>query len=166
MEYLSLVDENDNVIRKASIKEVYEKFLTHRLVHVFCVDENGMIALQLRSKTKSFFSSSWTSSGSGHVQFGEEYIGAAKRELYEEVGVKGELEFLGKDLYEDMKYQVGLKKFIGSFKCVVSSDVKFKIDEREVEKVLFFTIDEIKNMIDKGEKFHPECIYLLNKYFF
>jgi hypothetical protein len=30
----------------------------------------------------------------------------------------------------------------------------------------FFAIEKINEMVEKGEKFHPELLFLLRKYFF
>ena len=57
----------------------------------------------------------------------------------------------------------GRKHFAAFFKG--KYDGEFDIDPNEVSKVQFFTKDGINNMINNGEKFHPECLFVLNKYF-
>lgn len=37
--------------------------------------------------------------------------------------------------------------------------------KKELLKVCFFSLEEIQKMVDKGEKFHPELLFLLKKHF-
>ena len=164
MEFSDVVNERDEVIGKASKKEIYEKLLTHRIVHILIFNTKGRMALQLQSKNKSFCPRHWNSAAAGHVLSGENYEQAALRELEEEIGVKTEIIFQHKDLYEyKNNFKKGLKKILGTFRTVF--DGPFKINPREVEKVEFFTLDKIQDMIDSGEKFHPEMLFLLRKHF-
>ncbi|MBC8288789.1 MAG: NUDIX domain-containing protein, partial [Planctomycetes bacterium] len=52
--------------------------------------------LQLRSTTKDQYPSCWTASASGHLDAGEDYETAARRELEEELGLTSPIEFLTK----------------------------------------------------------------------
>ena len=159
MEFLDIVNEQNEVVGKASHDEIYEKKLPHRIVHVLIFDKDGKLALQLRSKQKSFCPQHWSTPVGGHVQSGETYEEAAKRESIEELGIKPDVAFLYSDLYEDE----GLKKFLSTFELVY--DGPFNINPAEVEKVEFFTLEEIQIMIKNGEKFHPELLFLLKKHF-
>lgn len=40
-----------------------------------------------------------------------------------------------------------------------------KLDPNEVERVQFFSLEEIRKMVEKKEKIHPECVFGLKKYF-
>ena len=66
---------------------VHEKGLFHRAVHIFARSKNGMWILQKRSASKDIDPLLWTSSCSGHVDAGEDYLNAAVRECEEELGV-------------------------------------------------------------------------------
>lgn len=157
-EYLDIVDENDEVVGRASFQEVYEKSSRHRICHVFIFNDEGKMALQIRSKEKFFCPGCWSTSAGGHVQSGETYEQAALREFEEELGRKNEIEFLGKDYYGPKN------KFLVSFRTVVNES--FDFNKKEVESLEFFTIDEIRDKVERGEKFHPELLFLLEKYFF
>lgn len=160
MEMLDVIDENDEVIGQAEHGEIYEKELLHRICHILIFNSEGKIALQLRSKNKKFRPGHWATSVGGHVQSGETYEEAALREMEEEVGVKIPIKFLRKDWYED-KRSNGFRKSLGTFKATFNGP--FNINPEEVEKVEFFSIDEIKSMIKEDEKFHPELLFLLEK---
>ncbi|MFT4297827.1 MAG: NUDIX hydrolase [Candidatus Woesearchaeota archaeon] len=159
MEFLDAVDENDNAIGKFSKDEIYSKKLRHRIVHVHIFNDKGEMALQLRAKGLKFCPEHWCTSVGGHVQSGESYEEAALREYKEELGAKSNIEFFSKDLYSAN----GLEKFVVAFKAKASGN--FKIESRAIQKVEFFSIEQIKNMIVQGEKFHPELLFLLKKYF-
>ena len=126
MEFLDIVDENDNVIGKASKEEIYRKLLLHRIVHIFIFNNKGEMALQLRSKDKSFCPGYWSTVEGGHVQSGETYEEAVLREFKEELGTKTEIIFAYKDLYND---SMGLQKFLVTFKSV--SNGPFKVNPKE-----------------------------------
>lgn len=162
MEFLDVVDENDNVIGKAEKSEIYSTELLHRIVHIFIFNKEGKLALQMQGENKKFCPLHWVTSAAGHVQSGETWKEAALRELKEEIGITVELKELGKDIYQ--KHGTKLKKIIGSF--TAHYDGNFCIDKHEVEAIKFFSMDEITKMIKNNEKFHPELFFLLEKYFF
>jgi len=161
MEILDVVNDKDEVIGEASIKEIYEKRLPHRIVHILIFNKKGEMALQFRSKHKSFCPQHWSTPVGGHVQKGEAAEQAALREFQEELGVKKKIEFAYKDFYDGDKNVP--KKFLITFKT--KYDGPFKINPEEVEKIEFFSLKKIMRMIKQGEKFHPELLFLLRKHF-
>ena len=164
MEFIDVVNENDEVIGNAPRDEIYDKRLLHRIVHIFLFNDNGDIALQLQSKHKKFCPFYWSSSAAGHVKSGETSEEAAIRELEEEIGVKTKIDFIYKDIYEyKNSVRVGLKKLLITFKSKFNGP--FKINPWEVEKVEFFTLEKIQQMVNNGEKFHPELLFLLKRHF-
>lgn len=164
MEFLDVVDESDNILRSAPRKEVYENLLTHRIAHVIVFDSEGKMALQMRSSEVSFCPLHWCTTAGGHVRSGETYEQAALRELKEETGKTLRIVFAHKDLYEYKNNpRKGLKKFLATF--TAKFDGPFSIDKKDVDRIEFFTLGEIQKMINKGEKFHPELLFLLKKYY-
>lgn len=163
MEYIDVVNDKDEVTGVASYPDIYKKLLLHRIVHIFIFNDKGEMALQKRSKKKSFMGQAWSTSVGGHVQSGETYEHAAHRELKEELGRDVDIQFLYKDLYEDTQIQVGSKKFLTTFKAIFNGP--FAFNPEEVETVSFFSLAEIKKMITRGDKFHPELLFLLEKHF-
>jgi len=85
-ELFDVVDHEDRVIAQAPRREVHARKLLHRAVHVLVHDADGRLFLQRRSPTKDTFPNCWDSSCSGHVDAGENYVIAARRELGEELG--------------------------------------------------------------------------------
>ncbi|MDF1497670.1 MAG: NUDIX domain-containing protein [Patescibacteria group bacterium] len=159
-EILDIVNLNDEVVSQATRDEVYEKSLCHRIVHVLIFNDDGKMALQKRSQTVSFCPGYWSTAVGGHVQTGETYVEGAFREFEEELNMIGALEFFSKDLYEAKGSPT---KFVAAFKSRFNGS--FQPNPNDVEMVDFFTMDEIKQMMREGEKFHPELLFLLEKYF-
>jgi isopentenyl-diphosphate delta-isomerase len=85
-ELFDVVDEADRVIGRAPRREVHARKLNHRATHILVHDDVGRVFLQRRSLTKDSFPGCWDSSCSGHVDAGENYETAARRELGEELG--------------------------------------------------------------------------------
>ncbi len=85
-ELFDVVDLDDRITGHASRREVHAQKLLHRAVHVLVHDPNGHLFLQRRGPDKDTFPGCWDSSCSGHVDAGEDYPGAARRELGEELG--------------------------------------------------------------------------------
>jgi isopentenyl-diphosphate delta-isomerase len=163
MEINDIVNDKDEVIGKATCDEIYEKFLNHRIVHILIFNDKGEMALHLRSKYKPFCPNYWCTPAGGRVQSGESYEKAALRELGEELGIRIKIHFAYKDIYIDHKDETALKMFLATFRADYNGP--FKINPAEVKKIGFFSLDKIKEMINKGEKFHPELLFLLKKYF-
>jgi len=160
-EFLDVVDRSDNVIGRASKEEVYRRALCHRIVHVLIFNDKGEMALQLRSPNISFCPGHWSTAVGGHVQSGETSEQAALREYKEELGAISKLAFFSKDFY----HAPGTPdKFLITFKTRFNGP--FKPDPDAVTMVEFFTLEDIKKMLEKGEKFHPELLFLLRKHFF
>jgi isopentenyl-diphosphate delta-isomerase type 1 len=86
-EWFDVVNECDEVVSRATRREVHARGLLHRAVHVLVFDRAGRIFLQKRSMKKDMSPGLWDSSCSGHVDAGEDYDAAATRELGEELGV-------------------------------------------------------------------------------
>ena len=86
-EWFDVVNERDEVVRRATRREVHATGLWHRAVHVMGFDAAGRVFLQKRSMLKDLSPGLWDSSCSGHLDAGEDYDAAAVRELREEIGV-------------------------------------------------------------------------------
>jgi isopentenyldiphosphate isomerase len=160
MEFLDIVNENDEIIGVASKEDIYKKLLCHRIVHVLIFNNEAKMFLQKRSTTVSFCPDFWSTAVGGHVDTGESYEQAALREYTEELGTTSVLELIGKDFYTTPNTP---NKFFTTFKTVFNSP--FYPNSEEVSEITAFNISEIKNMIAAEEKFHPELLFILNKYY-
>lgn len=156
---LQVVDENDVPIGEASRDEILEKNLFHRISRVMLSNPDGKILLQKRSK-HVFFPGLWDHSAAGHVDGGEDYLTAAKREMTEEIGVSGiDLEEMAYYKTEEVIEGVELKRFNKLYKGQIDF-TPTDIDPTEVSEVKWFSLDEIKAMI----KNNPDEITIGLKY--
>jgi isopentenyldiphosphate isomerase len=160
MEVIDVVSKNDEIIGKALKREIYDKKLLHRIIHVLIFNKKGDMLLQMRGNV-SYCPFHWSTSVGGHVKSGESCKDAALREYKEELGANSPIEFFSKDFF---KGTGGPDKFLYTFKSVY--DGPFNPDKKDVEKIGFFSIKGIEKMIKNGEKFHPELLFLLRKHFF
>jgi isopentenyl-diphosphate delta-isomerase type 1 len=87
-EWFDVVNERDEVVGRATRRDVHARGLLHRAVHVLVFDRQGRVFLQKRSMKKDMSPGLWDSSCSGHLDSGEDYDTAAQRELGEEIGLK------------------------------------------------------------------------------
>lgn len=87
-EMFPVVDAEDNVIDARPRSEVHARDLRHRAVHVMLFNRAGEIFLQKRSMWKDRSPAKWDSATAGHVDAGESYEQAARRELREEIGAE------------------------------------------------------------------------------
>jgi len=90
-EILEVVDEANRVIGRATRREIHEKGLRHRSVHVLVFNPRGDLYLQKRSPTKDQHPDHWDTSAAGHSAPGETPLAAAQRELEEELGLTADL---------------------------------------------------------------------------
>lgn len=159
MEYFDIVNEKDEVIGRASRDEVHQKKLIHRAVTIFIFNSKGDLFMAQRSRHKKLNPLKWQAPASGHVETGETYEEAAKRELKEETGIDAEPKFeFDIKIYSDEQKE-NFKLF------TVKSDKEIKPSD-EFEQSKFMSIDEIKKMIKENPKlFRDAFLLMFNKYF-
>ena len=146
-----IVDKDDNPIGEAGLYEAHEKGLIHRIVRIMVEDGKGNILLQKRSAQMKRWPHCWDNSVAGHVDSGEDYDVAAKRELFEELGIKNlRLTELGTYFTDKPLDNINLKRFNRVYKVKVSKTPKV-IDPDEVDEVKWFSIDGAKKLIRDSE---------------
>lgn len=89
-EVFDVVDEHNAVVGRATREEVHARGLRHRAMHIFVSNGAGELFLQKRSPWKDRHPGAWDSSAAGHLDAGETYAAAARRELREELGLDAE----------------------------------------------------------------------------
>lgn len=88
MEYVILVDEEDNEIGLMEKMEAHEKALLHRAFSVFLFNTKGEMLLQRRALTKYHSGGLWTNACCSHPRPGETNLEAATRRTFEELGIR------------------------------------------------------------------------------
>ena len=155
MEYLSIVDENNNPIGIVKEKEqAHKEGYFHRSVHIWIINDNSEILLQKRAPDQKY-PNKWDISSAGHIKAGEGTIEAAIREVYEELGInidKKDLEFIGinkSDKPHNKEFQ-----YIYLYRTNKKEN-EFIFRDGEVVCVKYFTYEEFKEMVlNKNEDLH------------
>ena len=131
------------------MEEAWAKGLYHRIVRIVVEDSDGRLLLQKRAPTKELYPDFWDSAASGHVDAGEDYETAAKRELKEELGVNvtvlEELERYRSNRETDGRK---LNRFSITYRVIVPPNSPVTIDEKELAEARWFTIQEINQILD------------------
>lgn len=149
-EMFDVVDDQDQVLHQMPRSVVHAQKLLHRAANVFVFSSSNELLLQFRSAQKDEYPQCYTSSASGHLSAGEDYPEAAKREMWEEIGIDTPLE--------------RLKKFPGNSKNAFEhtvlyrtfSDGPFTFDPEEIERGDFFELKVIDQMLHESpEIFTP-----------
>lgn len=161
-EILDVVNDNDKKVGTATKERVYKEKLPHRVVHVLLLRPDFQeVFLQIRSLKKSYLPGYYCTSAGGHVQAGETYVQAARRELYEELGITSRLRLVYRFLYTDNNH----KRYISVFIAITDKkEVSFL--DGEVMEGKFMSLPKAASLIRKGSKIHPqlkECFTRLLK---
>ena len=151
IEYLDIVDEYNRVIGKAPRGEIYEKKLTHRIVHIFVIHpKENKVFVQKRSDKVDYLPGFFCTSAGGHVQSGESYEQAAKRELEEELGIN-----LNLSKVHAMQFvSGGLKRFIQIF--IGYAKEGFQFNDERVAGGEFMDMDELYDILYRSDQIHPQ----------
>lgn len=162
MKKIMIVDENDHPIGSASQDEARAKGLGHRIVRVILKDENGLILLQKRSFKKAIYPNRWTDSASGHVDENENYEDAMARELFEELGIKANLKFVGKFSNSHTDDRVVSPVFNAVFEGNIAHNKALMLGEDEVSEARWVSLDEVLSEIKEyPEQFTPGFIHTI-----
>jgi isopentenyl-diphosphate delta-isomerase len=83
-----LTPEGKSTGKTALKSEAHKNGWFHATVHIWLFTSDEKILLQKRALTKKVFPGIWDISVAGHVGAGEAILEAAKREIFEEIGLK------------------------------------------------------------------------------
>lgn len=140
----------------------------HGTSHIWLVrrkNEGFDILLQKRSEGKDAFPGFYDVSSAGHMAAGDNYLETAVRELSEELGVTAkpeELRFLGmrdsvvKDVFHGKPFHNHELSAVYVYETDLTEE-QFRLQEEEVESVLWIDFDEFREKARKGEIRH--CIF-------
>lgn len=160
-EYLDVVDEKDNVIRKELRNNVYKKGPNNqlskdesiRVINILIFNSNNELLLQKRSMNRRLFPGEYDLSCAEHVSSGEDYEEAAYRGLKEELGMDINLEELGK-----LTPKEGVHCFMKIYRGFYDKDI-IEYDKDGIDKLVWVPIKEVLDFVEKdGFKWDPPII--------
>ena len=140
-ELFDVVDSENRVVGQATRGEVHARGLLHRSVHILVFNSRGELFLQKRAMTKDENPGYWDSSAAGHVNAGEDYRTSAERELMEELGISGELQFFKKFSASPKT----LWEHVETYLC--TTDQKITINPVEISEGRFWPMTELKESL-------------------
>lgn len=158
-ELFDIVDKHDRVIGQMPRSQVHAEQRLHRAVHIFVFKTTGEMLIHLRSPTKDEQPNKWTSSASGHLSAGEDYTETAHRELEEEIGLSGDLEFLHKfEASPETSYE-----FTGLYRLL--SDEEPVFDPVEITRGEYVTLEDLQRRVaEERDSFSSAFLVLFDWY--
>ncbi len=161
--FLSVVDDDDQVIGRASRQRIHKQGLRHREVSVWVVNSQGEILFQRRSYYKDTAPGKWDTSAGGHVEEGEGYCQAALSELEEELGIvaeEGELKLIKKvkrdTITPDGKYN---NVWRAIYLYQYNGDQPLRVNQQEISEIKFFSLAELRSLpLTIKEEFIPRLL--------
>ena len=141
-EVFDVVDERDIVVGREYRREIHRRSLLHRAIHIFWLRGDGQLCLQRRSYAKDNCPGLLSSSCAGHVDSGEDYLGAAVRELHEELGIAVLPAALLEVDYAPWHVDLG-NEFVRSY--LLRDDHPTMLAEFEVDSLLWRTPAEVES---------------------
>jgi isopentenyldiphosphate isomerase len=155
-EIVQIVDEHDREIAAVSRKLMREQRLIHRACYILVFNAAGELFIQKRTQNKDMYPGYWDVAAGGVVLAGESYEKSAERELAEELGVRGKLEFLFDQYYEDERNRVWGR----IFRCV--HEGPFVLQTEEVEFGQFLSPAAVLELSSR-EHFTPDGLLVLRR---
>jgi isopentenyl-diphosphate Delta-isomerase len=136
---------------KTALKsEAHKNGWFHATVHIWLYTKDNQILLQKRALTKKVFPGLWDISVAGHIAAGEDILTAAKREVFEEIGLEiteNELINIGTRIHQ-VSHANGIQDnehhhvFIAELKVPINH---LSIQKEEVDDIQLFDLAVLKN---------------------
>ena len=150
-EYFDIINEEGQVIGQATRCACHnDPNLIHRAVHILVVDNQDRIFLQKRSPKKDIQPGKWDTSVGGHLNAGETYDQAARRELEEEIGVSGVTpRYLYSYRWRTSVESEDVRTYLLVWKRPVLA-TPFSLQPEEITDGRFWSFEEIQEHIGEG----------------
>lgn len=165
LERVVLVDEQDRPVGTALKSRVHtDATPLHRAFSVFLFDGKGRFLMQRRALSKKTWPGVWSNSCCGHPAPGEGYEAAARRRLYEELGIS---EAVLRPGLPDFRYEARLEGLMEREICPVflayTSQAPIP-DPAEVEELEWTPWEAfLRRVEERPESLSPWCVMEANR---
>ena len=146
-ENVILVNESDEPIGVMPKMEAHQKAVLHRAFSVFIFNSEGKLMLQQRALHKYHSPGLWTNTCCSHQRLGESNLEAGNRRLFEEMGMKVDLEELFSFIYK-APFDNGLTEHELDHVMIGYTEQSPVINKEEVEDWKWMGMDDIKTDIN------------------
>jgi len=151
MEYVILVNEQDEAIGEMEKMEAHEKGLLHRAFSVFIFNDQNQLLLQKRASSKYHSGGLWTNSCCSHPRKNETIEEAGERRLSEEMGFTVPVKRLFSFIYK-AELDQGLTEHELDHVLIGRYNDAPNLNPDEVEDWKYVNLNELSNHM----KEHPE----------
>ncbi|KEY58046.1 NUDIX hydrolase YfcD [Serratia sp. DD3] len=154
IEWVDIVNEQNEVIAQSTRQQMRAQRLRHRATYIVVHDGMGKVLVQRRTDIKDFYPGWLDATAGGVVQSGENILDSARREAVEELGIAG-VPFAE---HGQFYFEAEQCRTWGTlFSCV--SHGPFALQEEEVAEVSWLTPEEITARCDE---FTPDSLKALS----
>lgn len=155
MEYVDIIDENNNLTGRFTSRSNLSKFnYWHRIIIVWVVNEKNEVLFQKRAAVKRYNPNIWSITG-GQILKGETPLEGAIRELNEELGIcidKNSMQLIDVCTTFGKVKEENVNRYIYEYLYRTDSKVEdFVLQEDEVSEVKYLTVDEIKKLREEED---------------
>jgi isopentenyl-diphosphate delta-isomerase len=162
MEYVILVDEQDNAIGTMEKHQAHVEGLLHRAFSIFIFNSENKLLIQKRASSKYHCGGLWSNTCCSHPRENENLQDAANRRLHEEMGMQCELTPIFSFVYK-AEFDNGLTEHEFDHVFFGTSNQNPSINSAEVEDYRFVGIDELRLEIKESpNNFTPWLVLALD----
>jgi len=163
MEYVVLVDDQDNAIGTMEKQQAHVEGLLHRAFSIFIFNSERKLLLQKRASSKYHCGGLWTNACCSHPRENENTLDAAIRRLEEEMGMQCSLKPIFTFMYK-AEFDNGLTEHEFDHVFFGESNQTPKINTEEVEAYRYIAMEDLQQEVKEfPEKFTPWFIIALNR---
>ncbi len=163
IEYLDLVDENDNVIDRKPRPEVENEGLNNfRVINAFLINSEKQLWIPRRTAHKKLFPLCLDMSVGGHVESGETYEQAFRRETQEEININID-DYPVKLLAHLKPHTHNLSAFMKVYEIECNQTPDY--NKQDFTEAFWLTPQELRNRIEQGEKTKGDLPELLAMFY-
>ena len=145
-ENVILVNEQDEVVGTMPKMGAHIEGKLHRAFSVFVFNSEGELLLQQRAADKYHSGGKWSNTCCSHPRPGEDTLGAAHRRLYEEMGLKCELNEAFSFIYK-VEMDGGLTEHEYDHVYIGASDAQPVPDPGEVAAYCYQSMSELEEKL-------------------
>ncbi len=157
-ELVDVVDSEDRVLGQATRAAIRRDNLLHRAVYIVVLNSRGELFVHRRTASKDVYPGLWDVTIGGVVAAGEDYLGAARREVGEEIGV------VARSLtrFASLRYEDAHTRLLG-VAFVTEHDGPFRLQSEEIAHGGFVALAEAER-IAASEPCCPDGAAVLRLY--